>query len=63
MTSGYIDFGKRALATTAINYIRRFQQVPFKLEIVEPMYTFLDELPALDDKTLNEISAAIEPRA
>ena len=38
------------------------QQTPYAFEIKEPVYTFLEELPFLEDKELWEISSFIEPK-
>jgi len=57
-----INFKKRDLLTETISIIQQFQQTPFAFEIKEPVYTFLQELPFLEDKELWEISSFIEPK-
>jgi len=42
--------------------LQHYQQSNFNLEMSEPIYTFLEALPALEDKELWEISNYLEPR-
>jgi hypothetical protein len=58
-----INWKKRDLLIETIIKIQQYQQTGFPFEIVEPIYTFLWELPFLDDATMYDISIALEERS
>jgi len=55
----FIEDGNSDKTGELINFKKRFL---FNLEMSEPIYTFLEALPALEDKELWEISNYLEPR-
>src|SRR5690349_6504570 len=56
-----INFRKRDHLVDTIMLLQQCQQTPYSnLEIVEPFYTFLKELPALEDKELFALSNFLE---
>jgi len=58
-----INYKKRDLVVDTISMIQTFQQSPYRnIEITEPIYTFLQELPFLEDKELFEVSQFVEPK-
>jgi len=59
---GYINFKKRDLCIETISMLQQHQQTPYKCEIVDPIFTFLEELPFLDEKELYAASIFLEPR-
>lgn len=40
----------------AISTIEQYQHMPYKFPVVEPLHTFLEELPSLVDSDLYELS-------
>jgi hypothetical protein len=56
-----INFKKRDLLVETIMFLQQCQQTPYNLEIVEPFYTFLKELPSLQPNDLLSISKFLEP--
>jgi len=61
-TSNIINFSKRDLISKIIHDLLIYQQNPFNITPVEPIYTFLVSLPSLDEKEMYDISLFREPR-
>jgi len=59
---GYINFKKRDMLSGVLLIIFQAQQGQYKNEILEPIYTLLEELPHVEDKDLWEISTYLEPK-
>jgi hypothetical protein len=59
---GMINFRKRFQLMESINGLLSYQKQSYKLMPVEPIYTFLDELPVLDDRELYQISIGLEEK-
>ncbi len=57
-----INFAKRELIYNIIVQVQLNQQKTYTLPIVEPLYTFLLEVPTLNEKELYELSLQREPR-
>lgn len=57
-----INFEKRGLVHKIISNIQDYQQQSYKFPVVEPLHTFLLELPSLPDGTLYKLSLVREPR-
>lgn len=57
---GKINFKKRNLIMEVILLLQQFQLEPYKFQRIEPVYTFLRELPFLDEKELFMISTWFE---
>jgi len=57
-----INFGKRELVYRVIEEVVQYQLTPYQIERSEPIYTFLRELPNLDEKDLFDLSLVREPR-
>lgn len=57
-----INFEKRELVYNVIAEVEKFQQTPYNFPVVDPVHTFLAELPACSDKDLYELSLKYEPR-
>jgi len=57
-----INFKKRDLIFETVLTLQTYKLNPYKLDIVEPIYTFLQELPALDDKEMFQVSTFLEPK-
>lgn len=45
-----------------IRQIQQYQLTPYNLEVVEPVFTFLCELPCLEEKELYNLSTALEKK-
>lgn len=58
----YINFGKCEVLYNIISQFDLFQQIPYDFPIVEPIHTFLLELPCLSEKDLYNLSLNLEPR-
>ena len=57
-----IHWGKRELISKILQEIKLRQQVPFQFPVVEPINSFLTELPHFEEKDLYELSLLREPR-
>ncbi len=57
-----INFGKRELVYRVIEEVHQYQLTAYNFERQEPIYTFLRELPSLDEKDLFDLSLVREPR-
>lgn len=57
---GLINFKKRDMLVETIRQIQQYQSTSYNLEIVEPVFTFLCELPCMDEKELYNVSVALE---
>eukprot|EP01114_Cavostelium_apophysatum_P015112 TRINITY_DN4053_c0_g1_i1.p1 TRINITY_DN4053_c0_g1~~TRINITY_DN4053_c0_g1_i1.p1 ORF type:complete len:816 (+),score=199.17 TRINITY_DN4053_c0_g1_i1:322-2448(+) len=57
-----INMKKRFLLTETIMMLQSYQQTPFPFEIMEPFFTFLEALPALEDNDLWDTSNFLEPK-
>ena len=57
-----IYFGKRLKTAAIISQIESFQRNPYQIDPQEPIYTFLIDLPGLDDDSLYQLSLIREPR-
>jgi hypothetical protein len=57
-----INFQKRELVYNVIAEVGTYQQTAYNFPIVEPINTFLVELPASTDKDLYDLSLKYEPR-
>ena len=62
MSEGKIYFGKRLKVSAVIETIAKFQQSSYDFESEEPLFSYLNELPGLDDDTLFQLSLIREPR-
>lgn len=66
-SSGLINFKKCRLIASVISEIQQYQQKPYNLTAVQPIFEFMQSsLPAKEnytDKALYELSLAAEPRA
>ncbi|KAH3766116.1 Ras guanine nucleotide exchange factor [Pelomyxa schiedti] len=58
-----INFDKRILVYNVLSLIQQRQHQTYTFPIVEPLHTFLQELPSLPDKTLYQLSLLRKPRA
>jgi len=61
-TKTLINFKKRALVYTVISEIQLYQQAHYPIVRVEPLHTFLRELPHDDEEQLYQLSLMREPR-
>jgi len=57
-----INWQKRELEFKVIVEIQQYQAQPYKFPVVEPINTFLTELPSMTDKELYDLSISLEPR-
>jgi hypothetical protein len=57
-----INWQKRELVHKVIAEIQLYQNLNYKFPVVEPINTFLTELPSLTDKELYDLSVSLEPR-
>lgn len=57
-----INWQKRELVHKLIVDIQQYQNMNYKFPTVEPINTFLTELPSLTDKELYDLSVSLEPR-
>lgn len=57
-----INFAKRELICNIIRQVQLNQQPPYMFPVVEPLNTFLRELPYADEKSLYDLSLIREPR-
>lgn len=60
--NGMINWKKRDLLIETIMKLQQYQNTAYNLEILEPIYTLLRELPFIEDSLLYEISIFLEPR-
>lgn len=60
--SNLINWQKRELVRRVIVEIQTSQQTRYDFPVVEPINTFLTELPAMTDKELYDLSLALEAR-
>jgi hypothetical protein len=58
----YINFSKRELICQIVNTVQSYQQMAYQFPPVEPVHTFLRELPSLDEKNLYALSLRLETR-
>jgi len=61
-SSNLINFQKREFVYNVIAEVEQFQQTPFVFPMVEPLHSFLVELPSCSDKELYELSLRYEPK-
>lgn len=61
-TKSFINFAKCEVLYNIISQFELFQQMPYDFPIVEPIHTFLLELPSLSDKDLYNLSLKLEPK-
>lgn len=59
---GRINFSKCAIVCQTINQIRIFQNIPRSFCVVEPLNSFLSELPELSETEFYNLSLKREPR-
>lgn len=59
---GQINFKKRELIFKVIQEVQLYQSQPYTYPVVEPIATFLADLPNLGEKDLHELSLLLEPR-
>lgn len=59
---GKINFKKREIIYLAIWQLLKFRNDDYKFNRVEPMYTFLLELPYMEEEDLFQFSLKYEPR-
>jgi hypothetical protein len=57
-----INWQKRELVHKVIVEIQQYQIQNYKFPVVEPINTFLTELPSMTDKELYDLSVSLEPR-
>jgi len=57
-----INFTKRELICQLVSSVQNFQSQPYIFPVVEPIHTFLRELPSLDDKSLYALSLRLETK-
>jgi len=57
-----INWNKRELTYRVLSEIELYQQVQYSFPAVEPIRTFLTELPGINEKELFELSLLREPR-
>jgi len=57
-----INFSKRELVYRVIEEIKQYQQTGYDFKALEPIHTFLAQLPNLNEKDLFELSLVREPR-
>lgn len=61
-SDGLIFFRKRVQLSKVIEFIAKFQEIPYDFEQKEPLYSYLRELPGLVDEALYQLSLIREPR-
>eukprot|EP01105_Mastigella_eilhardi_P018092 TRINITY_DN417_c0_g2_i3.p1 TRINITY_DN417_c0_g2~~TRINITY_DN417_c0_g2_i3.p1 ORF type:complete len:216 (-),score=75.40 TRINITY_DN417_c0_g2_i3:59-706(-) len=61
--NGMINFEKRTLVHKTISLVQQHQQLSYPFPCVEPLHTFLAELPTLLEDHLYKLSLRREPRA
>eukprot|EP01119_Soliformovum_irregulare_P008636 TRINITY_DN2173_c0_g2_i1.p1 TRINITY_DN2173_c0_g2~~TRINITY_DN2173_c0_g2_i1.p1 ORF type:complete len:1338 (+),score=458.05 TRINITY_DN2173_c0_g2_i1:150-4016(+) len=61
--NGMINWSKRKLIANVVSQIQLLQGSSYSFPVVEPINTFLTELPHIDDKSLYQLSLLREPRA
>ncbi|KAL6061251.1 Ras guanine nucleotide exchange factor domain-containing protein [Balamuthia mandrillaris] len=59
---GLINFNKRVLVNRVIQEIQVYQQTPYTFDVLEPLHSFLYQLPACGDKELYTLSVQREPK-
>lgn len=57
-----INFAKREIICSIIRHFQLNQHPPYTFPVVEPIHTFLSELPYLGEKDLYTLSLHREPR-
>ena len=57
-----INFSKRELICQIVSTVQNYQGAPYSFPVVEPIHTFLRELPSLDEKSLYALSLRLETR-
>uniref|UniRef100_A0A6B2KZ29 Ras-GEF domain-containing protein n=1 Tax=Arcella intermedia TaxID=1963864 RepID=A0A6B2KZ29_9EUKA len=57
-----INFQKYYLLNRTIKQVQLYQSSKFELEVKQPYYTFLNQMPELDEKALYALSTEREPR-
>jgi len=57
-----INFGKRQLISKIIDEIKRYQNESYLYPCIEPIHSFLVELPMFDNNALYAISMSYEAR-
>jgi hypothetical protein len=62
MVNGMINFEKREMIHRVISDLQHYQHNRYKFPAVEPLCTFLSELPASSEKKLYDLSLQREPR-
>jgi len=62
VNGGEINFKKRELIYQTLQEIQLYQTTPYSFPPVEPIYTFLTDLPFCSEKDLFDISLILEPR-
>ena len=63
MTSdGRINFEKDALMCTRIQELERYKDSKYDFIAVEPLFSYLSELPALEENDLYKLSLERQPR-
>ena len=59
---GLINFQKRELEYRIIADVKAYQQTKYNFTKLEPIYTFLSQLPYFEEKVLYDLSLKYEPR-
>ncbi len=62
MINGEINFKKREQIYQSLQEVQLYQAKPYDFPVVEPISTFLTDLPFLGEKELHELSLMLEPR-
>lgn len=57
-----INFGKRELISKVVRDVLMHQTATCTIQEIEPVYTFVAQLPMFDEKELYELSTHREPR-
>ena len=57
-----INFEKRKLIYSVIAEVARYQSQPYAFPVLEPIFTFLTELPSFSEKEMYKLSLTYEPR-
>jgi hypothetical protein len=58
-----INFEKRNLIYSVIAEVARHQTTPYNFPVLEPIFTFLKELPTFSERESYNLSMAYEPRS
>lgn len=61
-SKGFIFFAKRLRVSRVLEQIEHYQSSPYNLVPCEPVFSYLQELPGLDDDALYQLSLIREPR-